>query len=210
MNRLPDNGLGRFVSSERLRTVRAVAWRWWKNLALASFVAILAFQTFHLSRLFVFDGDVLILALAVHQERSPKSVRRDSGYASLSVQPTESATLCIVPSGTTKESLASTVAPYLSVEAFSELSAWVHRWWGDGDGVWWLARQTGDDSLHLIRMDNRLRPILKAPLCLPETRVKYVNVGKDERGALFQVLDCQSVPTACAVSDAVNSKAFKE
>lgn len=210
MNRLPETGLGRFVSSEQLRTVRAAAWRWWKNLALAGFVAILAFQTFHLSRMFVFDGDVLMLALVVAQERSPKSARNDEGYVPLSVQPTGSTTLCFVPSGTTKESLASTVAPYLSVAAFSELSAWVHRWWGDGDGVWWLARQTGDDSLHLIRMDNRLRPMLKAPLCLPETRVKYVNVGKDERGALFQVLDCQSVPSACAAPVAVNSKVFKE
>jgi hypothetical protein len=207
VNRLPESRLGRFVSSKWLRAARAAVWRWWKNLALASFVALLAFQTFHLSRLFVFDGDVLILALAVAQERSPKSAQKDAEGASPS---TESATLCFVPSGTTEESLASTVAPYLSVAAFSELSAWVHRWWGDGDGVWWLARQTGDHPLHLIRMDDRLRPMLKAPLCLPETRVKYVNVGKDERGALFQVLDCRSIPSACAASVAVNSKVFKE
>jgi len=76
--------------------------------------------------------------------------------------------------------------------------------------VWWLARQTGDHPIHLNRMDDRLRPTLKAPQCLPEARVKYVDVGRDERGALFQVLDSQVTPSACWASVEVMSSPFKE
>jgi hypothetical protein len=166
---------------------------------------MLAFNTFHLSRFFVFDGDMVMLAMAVSQERFLGSPRKFESNASAMATNT-STTMCFVPPQTTEEALATSVAPFLSAAAFSELSAWVHRWWGDGDGVWWLAQQTEYQPLRLSRMDNRLRPMLKAPLCLSESRVKYVNVGKDERGAVFQVLDCQAIPSACAASAAAKSR----
>lgn len=169
---------------------------------------MLAFNTFHLSRWFVFDGHVVALSLLMPMERGAPSgielleqlaAKRGPESASpLGAVKANQATLCFVPPKASPESIVASVHPFLSPDAFDQLFWWSTGWWGSGETFWWLAVQKDNQPLSLQRMDLRVRPGMQEPLCLPSERAHFEFLERDAQGVLFQVLDCKQVPSVCA------------
>lgn len=105
--------------------------------------------------------------------------------------------VCLIPPNSTPTSVNKFVAPYMTQAAMDEVVWWTAGWWRTGDDVWWMARLEGDKALELNRMDQRLRPTMSEPMCVPEQHVRFINAGRDGRGILFQALDCRKSPVAC-------------
>lgn len=180
-------------------TVLAQIWAWWKTLATFGIAIVIAFPVFHLSRWFVNDLAVVSLAVRVvapHGRLASGAPPLVTTMLPVDVLPANGV-LCFIPPNTSPASVNKFVAPYMTQAAMEEVSWWTTGWWRTGDDVWWMARLEGDKALELSRMDQRLRPTMTDPMCVPEQHTQFVNVGPDARGILFQALDCRLSPVAC-------------